>query len=55
MIRLKSEIIYLPAVRVNPWATVEEFNKDFLTLKIADDDMALAKKTSLGKAFVTWP
>lgn len=44
MVCLKSEIIYLPALRVNPWATVEEFNKDFLTLKIADDDMALAQK-----------
>lgn len=44
MIKLKSEIVYLRAVRVSPWATVEEFTKDFLSMKVADDDMALAKK-----------
>lgn len=44
MIKLKTEIVYLRAVRVNPWATVEEFTKEFLTMKIADDDMAIAKK-----------
>lgn len=44
MVKLKSEVVYLQTVRVNPWATIEEFNKDFLSLKIADDDMALAKK-----------
>lgn len=43
-VQLKSEIVYLKTVRVNPWATVEEFNKDFLSMKIADDDMAIAKK-----------
>lgn len=43
-IQLKSEIVYLQTVRVYPWATVEEFNKEFLTMKVADDDMALAKK-----------
>jgi hypothetical protein len=44
MVQIKSEIVYLKTVRVNPWATVEEFNKDFLSLKIADDDLAIAKK-----------
>jgi hypothetical protein len=44
MVQLKSEVVYLQTVRVNPWATVEEFNKDFLSLKVADDDMAIAKK-----------
>lgn len=44
MIQLKSEVVYLQTVRVNPWATIEEFNKDFLSLKVADDDMAIAKK-----------
>lgn len=44
MIQIKSEVVYLQTVRVNPWATVEEFNKDFLSLKVADDDMAIAKK-----------
>lgn len=43
-IQLKSEIVYLQTVRVYPWATVEEFTKDFLALKVADDDMAIAKR-----------
>lgn len=44
MVKMKSEVIYLQTVRVNPWATVEEFSKDFLALRVADDDMAIAKK-----------
>lgn len=59
MIKLKSEIVYLKTVRVNPWATVEEFNKDFLSMKVADDDMAIAKKnlsrTSIRGMAVTLP
>ena len=41
---MKSEIVYLPAVRVYPWATVEEFTKDFLSMKFADDDTEIARK-----------
>ncbi|WP_316785943.1 hypothetical protein [Pedobacter frigiditerrae] len=44
MIKLKTEIVYLRTVRVNPWATVEEFTKDFLSMKVADDDLAIAKR-----------
>ena len=46
MIKIKSEVVYLQSVKVRhyPWATVEEFTKDFLSMKVADDDMALAKK-----------
>jgi hypothetical protein len=44
MVQIKSEIVYLQTVRVNPWATIEEFNKDFLSMKVADDDMAIAKR-----------
>jgi hypothetical protein len=44
MIKMKSEIVYLPAVRIYPWATVEEFTKDFLSMKVADDDMEIARK-----------
>ena len=44
MVRMKSETVYLKAVRIYPWATIEEFNKDFLSMKVADDDMAIAKK-----------
>ncbi|WP_231458537.1 hypothetical protein [Pedobacter sp. Leaf132] len=44
MVKLKAEVINLPTVRVFPWATTEEFTKDFLSMKIADDDMAIAKR-----------
>lgn len=44
MIQVKPEVVYLKAVTIYPWATVEEFNRDFLTMKIADDDLAIAKK-----------
>ncbi|QNK62771.1 hypothetical protein H7F33_19915 [Pedobacter sp. PAMC26386] len=44
MVKMKSEIIYLPAVRVYPWATVEEFTKDFMAMKVADDDTEIARK-----------
>jgi len=44
MVKMKSEIVYLPAVRIYPWATVEEFTKDFLAMKVADDDMEIARK-----------
>ncbi|RZK41551.1 MAG: hypothetical protein EOO90_10965 [Pedobacter sp.] len=44
MVQMKPETVYLKAVRIYPWATVEEFNKEFLSMKIADDDMAIAKK-----------
>lgn len=59
MIRLKAEIIYLKAVKIYPWATIEEFNKDFLSMKVADDDMAIAKKnlsrTSINGMMLTLP
>ncbi|RZL50140.1 MAG: hypothetical protein EOO93_23795 [Pedobacter sp.] len=59
MIKLKSEIVYLQTVRVYPWATIEEFTKDFLTMKVADDDMAIAKKNlspdALKGAILTLP
>ena len=41
---LKTQIFNLPAFRVFPWATVDEFRKDFLTMKIADDDLAIVMK-----------
>ena len=41
---LKPQIINLPAVRVFPWATVDEFRKDFLAMKVADDDLAIAQR-----------
>jgi hypothetical protein len=50
MVKMKSEIVYLPAVRIYPWATVEEFTKEFLALKIADDDMEIARKNISGRS-----
>ncbi|WP_316845289.1 hypothetical protein [Pedobacter psychrodurus] len=44
MVKLKSNVIDLPSVRVFPWATTEEFTREFLSMKLADDDMAIAKK-----------
>lgn len=44
MVQIKPEVVYLKAITIYPWATVEEFNKEFLTMKIADDDLAIAKR-----------
>lgn len=43
-IKLKAEAINLPMVRVFPWASTDEFKRDFLAKKFADDDLALAEK-----------
>lgn len=51
MVKLKSNVVDLPSVRVFPWATTEEFTREFLTMKLADDDMAIAKK-NLSKASI---
>lgn len=44
MIKMKPEVVYLKAVTIYPWATIEEFNKEFLSMRVADDDMAIAKR-----------
>ncbi|RZK49025.1 MAG: hypothetical protein EOO99_07765 [Pedobacter sp.] len=44
MVQMKPEVVYLKAVRIYPWATVEEFNKEFLAMQVADDNLALAQK-----------
>lgn len=43
-INLHPQIINLPTFHVFPWATTDEFKKDFLAMKIADDDLEIAKK-----------
>ncbi|WP_419802095.1 hypothetical protein [Mucilaginibacter sp.] len=43
-IKLKAEAINLPLVRVFPWASADEFKRDFLAMKFADDDLAIAAK-----------
>jgi hypothetical protein len=45
---LKPQIINLPAFRVFPWATTDEFRKDFLAMKVADDDLEIARKNLSG-------
>lgn len=41
---LKPAMIHLPVFHVFPWATTDEFRKDFLTMKVADDDLEIARK-----------
>jgi hypothetical protein len=43
-VKLLPLIVNLPVFHVFPWATTDEFKKDFLSLKIADDDLAVAQK-----------
>ncbi len=51
-VRMKQEVISLPMVRVYPWASEEEFKKEFLTMKIADDDLEIAKKNVSGPSIM---
>ena len=44
LVKMKMEAINLPLVRVFPWASIDEFNRQFLTMKVADDDFEIAKK-----------
>jgi len=41
---IKPQVINLPTFRVFPWATTDEFRKDFLAMKLADDDLEIARK-----------
>ncbi len=50
MVKIKPEIVYLRTVQVSPWATVEEFTKDFMAMKIADDDFEIARKNLSGES-----
>ena len=43
-VKLKPRIINLPVFRVFPWATTDEFRKDFLAMKIAADELEIARK-----------
>jgi hypothetical protein len=43
-IRMRAQVINLPMVRIFPWATTDEFRHDFLAMKIADDDLEIARK-----------
>ncbi|GAA4099968.1 hypothetical protein [Mucilaginibacter panaciglaebae] len=56
---LKPQIFNLPAVRVFPWATADEFKRDFLAMKIADDDLEIIRKNlnpkTIKEAGATYP
>ncbi|WP_345950083.1 MULTISPECIES: hypothetical protein [unclassified Mucilaginibacter] len=56
---MKPQVINLPAFHMFPWATTDEFKKDFLTMKLADDDLENARKnlsrSSLAAANSTLP
>ncbi len=44
IIKMNADIISLPAVHLLPWASIEEFNIAFMNIKIASDDILLAKQ-----------
>ncbi len=44
IVRMKAEAINLPLVRVLPWASVDDFNRAFMSMKFADDDLEIARK-----------
>ena len=44
LMKMQQEVINLPGVQVYPWASTDEFKKEFMTLKFADDDLEIAKK-----------
>ncbi len=44
LVKMKPEAVSLPIVRIYPWASLDEFNRAFMTMKLADDDLLIAKK-----------
>lgn len=58
-IRMRAQVINLPMVRIFPWATTDEFRHDFLAMKVADDDLEIARKnlsaTSINTMMKTLP
>ena len=59
LMKLQQESINLPMVRVYPWASTDEFKKEFMTMKFADDDLEIARKNvsreSLASMIATLP
>ncbi len=59
LMKMQQESINLPGVRVYPWASTDEFKKEFMTMKFADDDLEIAKKNlsreSLASMIATLP
>ena len=44
ILKMKQEVINLPVVQIYPWASLDEFKRDFMAIKFADDDLEIAKK-----------
>lgn len=44
VVKMKPVVVNLPMVSVLPWASVDEFTKEFMSMKFADDDLEIAKK-----------
>ena len=44
IVQMKAEAINLPLVRVLPWASIDDFNRAFMSMKFADDDLEIARK-----------
>ena len=44
VIKMTADIISLPAVHLLPWASIEEFNIAFMNIKVASDDILIAKE-----------
>ena len=44
MVKMKPDVINLPAVQVYPWASMDDFKREFLTMRFADDDLEIARK-----------
>jgi hypothetical protein len=59
MLKMEQVVINLPAVRVYPWVSTDEFKKEFMTMKVADDDLEIAKKNvarkGLAASYTTLP
>jgi hypothetical protein len=49
-VKLSSQSIHLPIVHIFPWATTDEFHKEFLAMKVADDDLEVARKNLSAKS-----
>ena len=51
LVKMKAEVINLPTVHVLPWASIDDFNRAFMAMKFADDDLEIARK-NLGRSSI---
>ncbi len=59
MLKMEQLVINLPTVKVYPWASLDEFKREFMTMKVADGDLEIAKKNlarrNLSAPYTTLP